>query len=90
MIVIHKRESLIILCCILIILLVYCFNLLFNKKYNEYKKYNENFDGRGKGNDSKRYKLMKIYKSNEILDPDENNQADEICDPDSTNGCDLD
>lgn len=87
---IHKRESLIIFYCIIIILVCYFFNLLLNKKYNEYKKYYENFDNRGKSNGSKRNKMMSIYKSNEISDPDENVKADEICDPDGTNGCDPD
>jgi hypothetical protein len=89
---IHKRESLIIFYCIIIILVCYCFNLLLNKKYNEYKKYYEKFDNRsgGKSNGSKRYKAMKIYKSNEIFDPDETSNADDICDPDGTKGCDPD
>ena len=88
--VIRKRESLIIFYCIILILVCWCFNSIFNKKYNEYKKYYENFNNSNKSSGGKRNQLIKKYKSHEILDPDEKSDADEICDPDSSDACDLD
>jgi len=53
-----------------------------NKKYIE-------FFGCRRDNDSKRNKMMSIYKSDDILDPDED-PDDENDDPDSTKGRDPD
>jgi len=88
----HKKESAIILACILSILLFYfiywiitSFASIINKK--------ELFGCRNSGN-SKRDKMTKIYKSNEVSDPDEivnyNPYDDECDDPDGDCGHDPD
>lgn len=84
----YKNEALVILCCMLIIIIGYCFYVLFAKINKLYKKNKEDFGCR-EGNDSKRNKMMSIYKSDEILDPDED-PDDENDDPDSTRGRDPD
>ena len=81
---IYKKESIVIFCSIIILLLGYFLYLLvnkINKKYN--KKTTENF------NNSKRSKMMRIYKNDTILDPDEN-PYEESDDPDSSRGRDPD
>ena len=80
----YKNEALVIFCCILIILLGYCLYFLYTKINKKYKKNTEDFGSR-KDSDSKRNKMMTIYKSDEILDPDED-PDDENDDPDSTRG----
>jgi hypothetical protein len=84
----YKNEALVIFSCILIIIIGYCFYLLYAEIKNIYKKNKEEFGSRG-GNDSKRHKMMRIYKGDEILDPDED-PDDENDDPDSTGGRDPD
>ena len=92
---IYKNETVVIFCCILIILTGYCIFLLYHKTSELYKNYqtyqnnNEYFGCRDKGNDSKRNKMISIYKGDEILDPDEDTN-DENDDPDSTGGRDPD
>ena len=83
----YKNEALVIFCCILIIIIGYCLYFLYTK-INKKCKNTEDFGSR-KDSDSKRNKMMTIYKSDEILDPDED-PDDENDDPDSTRGRDPD
>jgi hypothetical protein len=92
---IYKNETVVIFACILIISTGYCIFLLYHKTSELYKNYqtyqnnNEYFGSRDRGNDSKRNKMIRIYKGDEILDPDED-PDDENDDPDSTRGRDPD
>ena len=81
---IYKKESIVIFSCIIILLLVYCLYLIVNKIKNYYNKNTENFN-----NNSKRSKMIRMYKNDNILDPDED-PDDESDDPDSTRGRDPD
>ncbi len=81
---IYKKESIVIFSCIIILLLVYCLYLIVNKIKNYYNKNTETFN-----NNSKRSKMIRMYKNNNILDPDED-PDDESDDPDSTRGRDPD
>ena len=76
----YKDMSLIIFSYILVILICYCVYIIYNIKYKEYF---------GNNSDSKRNKMIKIYKNNNILDPDED-PDDEGDDPDSSSGRDPD
>jgi hypothetical protein len=78
----YKNESLVIFYCIITIIIFYFLCLLYNKTYKTYKEYFSS-------NDSKRSKMMKIYKGDETLDPDENPGLN-IHDPDSSTGYDPD
>ena len=81
----YKKESTIILGCILSILLFYCFYWFSKSILNKIELFSNN--------NSKREIMKKIYKSDEICDPDEldmNNpncnkcdNLDGTCDPDS-------
>ena len=79
----YKNESLVILLMILFILILYSINILYRKIFVE------PFESNGNSNNSKRNKLINIYKNDSILDPDEDTN-DEFSDPDSTNGHDPD
>jgi YbbR domain-containing protein len=81
---IYKKESIVIFSCIIILLLVYCLYLIVNKIKNYYNKNTETFN-----NNSKRSKMIRMYKNDNILDPDED-PDDESDDPDSTRGRDPD
>lgn len=90
----YKKESIVIFGSILIILLVYLIYLIFKKisninyNVNGYEYFRSNSDS-----NSKRNKMMKIYKNNDILDPDENtnlNTNDDNNDPDSSKPYDPD
>jgi len=81
---IYKKESIVIFSCIIILLLVYCLYLIVNKIKNYYNKNTETFN-----NNSKRSKMIRMYKNDNILDPDED-PDDESDDPDSTRGSDPD
>jgi len=98
----YKKESTIILACILIILISYFLYWIMksmNKYITKYMKKsiikdNEMFSNRTSSNGSKREMMKKIYKSDEILDPDEiimnNPNADDCDDPDGNCGTDPD
>jgi len=100
----YKKESTIILGCILIILIFYCLRWIIisiNNSINKYMKIsiltnnNEIFSNRSSSsNGSKREMMKKIYKSDEVLDPDEiimnNPNADDCYDPDGNCGVDPD
>ena len=81
---IYKKESIVIFSSIIILLLVYCLYLIVNKIKNYYNKNTETFN-----NNSKRSKMIRMYKNDNILDPDED-PDDESDDPDSTRGSDPD
>jgi len=81
---IYKKESIVIFSSIIILLLVYCLYLIVNKIKNYYNKNTETFN-----NNSKRSKMIRMYKNDNILDPDED-PDDESDDPDSTRGRDPD
>ena len=87
----YKKESIIILACIIIIIIFYIFYLIYLilKKLLKYLNNKELFS-----NDTKREKMKRIYKSNEVLDPDEiivDNPYDDDCDdPDGNCGSDPD
>jgi len=71
----YKKESIIILCCIIIIILFYCIYFMFNKIIKHIEMFSNS--------DSKREKMKKIYKSNDVSDPDEvtvDNPYDDMCD----------
>ena len=78
----YKSESLIILICILIIIIGYLLYWVIKKI-----AIRELFD-----NDSRREKMKRIYKSDEILDPDEiENSSSKTCfDPDCNGSMDPD
>ena len=85
----YKKESTIILACILIII-VFC--ILLWIKNNVIGKI-ELFNGRSSSGNSKRDKMKRIYKSNEVSDPDEivTYRDDDDCDdPDGSCGSDPD
>ena len=82
----YKKESTIILICILTILLFYCICWIF-KMLNKIEL--ELFAN----SDSKREKMKKIYKSNDVNDPDEiltDDANDNVMDPDDDYGMDPD
>jgi hypothetical protein len=88
MINLYKNESEVIFSCMIIIIIFYCIFLIYNrinKTYTRYTKYKELF----LNNDSKRSKMIRLYKDSDILDPDENPNLN-IEDPDSTDGRDPD
>jgi len=93
---IYKNESFILFNCILIIILFYFlyYAYIFLSKYlYKYKKYNlYNIKIEKFGSNSKRSKMIKIYKGDNILDPDEiiYNSNYNVNDPDSTYGKDPD
>ena len=62
-----KKESTIILICILTIITFYCICWIL-KILNRIEKEIELFSN----NDSKRERMKKIYKSDDVADPDEN------------------
>ena len=77
----YKKESAIIFACIMIILTFYCFYFFSKLILNKIELFSN-------GN-SKRDKMKKIYKSDEILDPDEITMDspsgyDDCDDPDGT------
>jgi len=78
----YKSESLIILICILIIIIGYLLYWLIKKIAVRELFYN----------DSRREKMKKIYKSDEIYDPDEEQSSSlNACfDPDCNGGMDPD
>lgn len=84
----YKKESTVILGCILLILTFYCFYWFIKSilKLNKIELFSN-------GN-SKRDKMKRIYKSDEVLDPDEivmNSYNNDDCDdPDGTCGTDPD
>ena len=85
----YKKESIVIFGCILIILIYYLFYFIFKKlnniNYNKFEYFNNS--------DSKRNKMIKIYRKNDISDPDEDtneNTNDDNNDPDSSNPYDPD
>ena len=82
---IYKDESFILFSCILIIIVVYFMYYLC-------KTLTETFgcNTRRGSNNSKRAKMIKIYKNDDISDPDENPDDEENNDPDSTFGIDPD
>ena len=82
---IYKNESAIIFTCIIIIIIFYCLFLIYNRIYKTYTKCKELF----LNNDSKRNKMIKLYKDDEILDPDEDPGIN-VADPDSSEGRDPD
>ena len=90
---IYKNESFILFNCILLIIVFYFLYNLYNfvykylgnyKKYNSYNKKMENFGSSSFGN-SKRDKMIKIFKDDSCSDNYDGNS-----DPDSTDGCDPD
>ena len=72
-----------LLMCIMVICIFYILYWLLNKfiKIELFSNSNSNND--------KRYKMMKIYKDDDIYDPDENTN-DECTDPDASCGKDPD
>ena len=85
--IIYKKESTVIFGCIIIILLFYSICFIFDKS----KTYTENFGN----NNSKRNKMIKIYKDSDIIDPNEipdmnPNYDDDNNDPDSNYAYDPD
>lgn len=81
----YKKESTIILACIIIIILFYLICWVF-KKLNKIELFSHG--------DSKREMMKKIYKSDDISDPDEitsvNAYYDNVHDPDDSYGMDPD
>ena len=81
----YKKESIIILACIIIIILFFLICWVF-KKLNKIELFSNS--------DSKREKMKKIYKSNDVSDPDEmvidNPYDDNIHDPDDSYGMEPD
>jgi hypothetical protein len=99
----YKKESTIILGCILIILIFYCLRWIITSINNSINKYmknsiltnnNEMFSNNNSSNGSKREMMKKIYRSDEVLDPDDiimdNFDYDECDDPDGSCGVDPD
>lgn len=88
----NKKESTIILGCIIVILIFYVLYWCFISIKNIFKS-KESFNCRNSSN-SKRELMKKIYKSDEVLDPDEivtyNLYDDECNDPDGDCGQDPD
>ena len=82
-----KKESTIILICILTIITFYCICWIL-KILNRIEKEIELFSN----NDSKRERMKKIYKSDDVADPDENNDiySDNVIDPDDDTDMDPD
>ena len=87
---IYKNESFVLFSCILVIIVfyfvysLYIFLCKYLCNYLKYKSYNKKMESFGSSN-SKRDKMIKIFKDDSCLDNyDANN------DPDSTNGCDPD
>ena len=84
----NKKESTIILACIIIILIFYFIYWIIKSIINKKELF------RNGDSNSKREKMKRIYKSNEILDPDEiimsNSDIDECDDPDGSCGADPD
>lgn len=98
---IYNNQSFILFSCILIIILfyfvyyLYIFLSKYLSNYLKYKTYNNKMERFGSCGDSnsKRNKMIKIYKSDNIVDPDDstyNNKYDDDNDPDSTYGSDPD
>jgi len=88
----YKRESLVILCCIVCILSFY---ILY--KFVNYIAISEldTFASRSSSNNGKRQTMIQIFKSNDVNDPDEKQKQcgdydENINDPDSTCGYDPD
>lgn len=81
----YKKESTIILACIIIILVFYLILWCF-KQLNKIELFSNS--------DSKREKMKKIYKSNDVSDPDEmlddDPYDDNVHDPDDSYGMDPD
>jgi hypothetical protein len=74
----YKKESTIILACIIIILVFSFFNYIMNKILNKTELF-----------DNKRDKMEKVFRSNSGTDPDEmtvDNPYDDLCD-DPDGGC---
>jgi len=78
----NKKISIILLGCVVIVIISYILYFLYTK-FTSVELFGVS------DSNSKRNKMMKIYKSNDISDPDENID-DDIMDPDSTNGRDPD
>ena len=81
----YKKESTIILACIIIIIVFYLILWCF-EQLNKIELFSNS--------DSKREKMKKIYKSDDVSDPDEmlddNSYDDNVRDPDDTYGMDPD
>lgn len=82
----NKLTSLVLLGCIIIIILSYLLFIFFKGISNLLSRYTETFNT---DSNSKRSKIIKMYKSDEILDPDENPDYN-VNDPDSTISIDPD
>ncbi len=87
-----KIISTVLLGCIIIIISCYFLYIIvniINKLINKLiSKYIETFRN-GSSNNSKRHKMMEIYKNDDIPDPDENPQYN-VNDPDSIDSTDPD
>jgi hypothetical protein len=81
----YKKESTIILACIIIIIVFYLILWCF-EQLNKIELFSNS--------DSKREKMKKIYKSDDVSDPDEmlddNSYDDNVRDPDDSYGMDPD
>ena len=80
----YKKESTIILACIIIIIIfiLICWSI---EKINKIELFSNN--------DSKREKMKQIYKSNDVKDPDEitiDDLNDNVIDPDDSTNMDPD
>ena len=86
----YKKESTVILACIILIILFIILIWIIKKLLNKI----ELFGNRSSSGNSKRDKMKRIYKSDEVLDPDEtvmnNPNEDECDDPDGDCGRDPD
>ena len=83
----NKLTSIVLLGCIIIICVTYLLFIIIKYTLKLFSSYKELF--KGSSSNDKRSKMMKIYKSDEILDPDENPEYN-INDPDSTISLDPD
>ena len=83
----NKLTSIVLLACIIIICVTYLLFIIIKYTLKLFSSYKELF--RGNSSNDKRSKMMKIYKSDDIPDPDENPNAG-VNDPDSTISLDPD
>ena len=86
----YKKESTIILICIITIITFYIICWIF-KMLNKIEL--ELFSGRNSSSNTKRDKMKKIYKSDDISDPDEiltDDTNNNVMDPDDDYGIDPD
>ena len=84
----NKLTSIVILACIIIICFTYLLFIIIKYTLKLFSSYKELFKSSSSSND-KRNKMIKIYKADDIPDPDEN-PDNGVNDPDSTISLDPD